>query len=363
VGFLLLLGAAGLLFWGLRATPPSTTSTDQQFTVPGFGNAPAIAVLPFDNLSGDPEQEYFADGMAEELITRLSSWREVPVIARNSSFVYKGKAVDVKQVSRELGVRYVVEGSVRKTGGRVRISAQLIDATTGRHLWAQTYDRTLRDLFEIQDDITEAIAGSLQYPLMLSEMRRAIRKESKNLDAYDLRMRARWHMSKMSSEDNRKGRALLERAIELDPEDPEGWADLAFSHYLDNMFQWTDSPARSLAEQFRTAERCVRLDNTNDGCHWALAWAHSLNGQRDQAIAAAELAVEFQPSSALAHQTIGLFLAVTGRAEEGIAHQKIAMRLSPRALGTSYFLHCIALAHFAEQRYREAVSWESGLSS
>jgi adenylate cyclase len=161
---------------------PSPASDSQQadldpLTVPGFEGRPAIAVLPFDNLSGDPEQEYFADGIAEDLITRLSTWRDFPVIARNSSFTYKGRAVDVKQVSRELGVRYVVEGSVRKTGDRVRIAAQLIDATTGGHVWAETYDRHLRDIFEIQDEITEAIAGSMGHPLILSEAKRAIHKE------------------------------------------------------------------------------------------------------------------------------------------------------------------------------------------
>ncbi len=184
---------AGVVFAGLRSLVRRRAETAQEkatgccpeppaaadssapdldpLTVPGFEGRPAIAVLPFDNLCGDPEQEYFADGFADELITLLSASREFPVIARNSSFTYKGKAVDVKQVSRELGVRYVVEGSVRKTGDRIRITAQLIDATTGGHVWAETYDRHLRDIFEIQDEITEAIVGSMGYALLLSEAR------------------------------------------------------------------------------------------------------------------------------------------------------------------------------------------------
>jgi adenylate cyclase len=148
-----------------------------ELTVPGFSGAPAIAVLPFDNLSGDPEQEYFADGIAEDLITRLSTWMDFPVIARNSSFTYKGRSVDVKQVSRELGVRYVVEGSVRRAGDRVRISAQLIDATTGAHIWAERYDRDLEDIFALQDEITEAIVGAMNPALIKSEMARAARKD------------------------------------------------------------------------------------------------------------------------------------------------------------------------------------------
>ena len=178
---LLLLVVAGLQVWklerdrsvGPEAGAPEAQFNDEELTVPGFSGAPAIAVLAFDNLSGDPEQEYFADGIAEDLITRLSDWRSFPVIARNSSFVYKGQAVDVKQVSRELGVRYVVEGSVRRAGERVRISVQVIDATTGHHVWAETYDRELQDVFALQDEITESIVASMFPKLFRAESRGA----------------------------------------------------------------------------------------------------------------------------------------------------------------------------------------------
>jgi adenylate cyclase len=355
---LVVFGLGGYLLWRLAAAPSPEAASAEEFLVPGFGDVPAIAVLPFDNLSGDPEQEYFADGIAEDLISRLSAWRSLPVIARNSSFTYKGKAVDVKQVSRELGVRYVVEGSVRRGGDQVRISAQLIDATTGSHVWARTYDRELRDIFEIQDEITEAIAGSVIPALLASEAERAIRKEPQNLDAYDYRMRALWHLSKFTKEDNRKARVLLEQAIGLDPEDPETFANLAIAHYIDNLRQWTDSPARSLAEQFAAAQKCLKLDSARGDCHGALAWAYSLSGQRDQAIASAELAVELEPGNPLAHQRLGLWLAVTGNPDEGIAHQQRAIRLSPRSPFTSYYMHCISLGHFASGRYEEAVEWE-----
>jgi adenylate cyclase len=358
---LIVLGLTAFGLWKIAIGPDSPTATDERFLVPGFGTKPAIAVLPFDNLSGDPEQEYFADGMAEELITRLSTEADFPVISRNSSFTYKGKAVDVKQVSRELGVRYVVEGSVRKAGGRVRITAQLIDAASGAHLWAETYDRELRDLFEIQDEITEAIAGSIGFPLIASEARRAMGKDRRDLDAYDSGMQGFWHMIQITQEDNRKARALFEKAIALNPQNrhaSSAFANLAWTHYADILFQWTDSPAELLREQFRAGEQCVKLNSANASCHWVLAWAHSLSGQREEALYAAQLAVQLYPSAAPFHQTLGLFLSITGEPDAGIAHQEKAMRFSPRAPATSYYLHCIALGHFAAERYEEAVHWE-----
>jgi TolB-like protein len=171
-------------------------------TVPGFEGRPAIAVLPFDNLSGDPDQEYFADGIAEDLITRLSTWRDFPVIARNSSFTYKGKAVDVEQVSRDLGVRYVVEGSVRRAANRIRIAAQLIDATSGHHVWAERYDRELRDIFDLQDEITQAVVGSMCPELELFEFTRVVRREPQNLDAWDSSQQGMWHLQRMTREEN-----------------------------------------------------------------------------------------------------------------------------------------------------------------
>ncbi len=196
VAVLLLLGIGAWALWDSRLA-----------TVPGFAGVPAIAVLPFENLSGDPEQEYFVDGMAEDLITRLSSSQFLRVIARNSSFVYKGRAVDVKQVSQELSVRYVVEGSVRKSGDRVRISAQLIDATTGLHVWASTYDRELRDVFALQDEISQTIAVSIRPEVVASEQERVMRRNPQSLDAYENVLRGRWHHSKLTRDDNAKAPA------------------------------------------------------------------------------------------------------------------------------------------------------------
>ena len=200
-----------------QATDSSGAPDLDPLTVPGFEGRPAIAVLPFDNLSGDPEQEYFADGIAEDLITRLSASRWFPVIARNSSFTYKGKAVDVKQVGRELGVRYVVEGSVRKAEDRIRISAQLIDATTGAHVWAETYDRELRDIFGLQDEITQAIVTSMHPELERLEQERAVRRDPVTLDAWDCILRGWWHLWNYTEGGILAAQRSFERAIELDP--------------------------------------------------------------------------------------------------------------------------------------------------
>jgi adenylate cyclase len=341
-----------------EAAAAETLPGMEELTVPGFSGQPAIAVLPFENLSGDAEQEYFVDGIAEDLITRLSAWTDFPVIARNSSFTYKGKSVDVKQVSQELGVRYVVEGSVRKAGDQVRISAQLIDASTGHHVWAERYDRKLEDIFALQDEITEALVGAMNPALLKSEMERAARKDPRNLDAYDAGLRALWHLWKFTEEDNAKARALAERAIKLDPEAGRYFSVLAMTHYMDIFYQWTDSATRSLEELFRVAQQGVKLDKTNARNHWALAWAHSLQGQGDQATAAAELAVRLDPSFADAYFALGVCLVAKGDPDEGIAHIERAMRLSPQAPVMSFYLHGIAVGHFGAERYEEALRWE-----
>ena len=246
-----------------RATDSSPSDLDP-LAVPGFEGRPAIAVLPFDNLSGDPDQEYFADGIAEDLITLLSTRRDFPVIARNSSFTYKGKAVDVKQVSRELGVRYVVEGSVRKASDRVRITAQLIDATTGSHIWAERYDRKLEDIFAIQDEITTAIAGAMGVKLALTEEERAAQHPPQNLTAYDLLMRGRyWHWQRALEgnwdEMQAQARSCFERAIEINPRFAAAFAWLAMTHWA----VWhspVDVPAQSPDEMERAARRSLSLD-------------------------------------------------------------------------------------------------------
>jgi adenylate cyclase len=358
VGVVVLLGAVAVAGWRILApTPDETTELAEEFTVPGFGGAPAIAVMPFDNLSGDPEQEYFADGIAEELITRLSSLGSFPVIARNSTFTYKGQAVDVKQVSRELGARYIVEGSVRKAEGRIRISAQLIDATSGHHVWAQTYDRELRDIFALQDEITEAIVGSINPAVTWAEIARAARKEPRNLDAYDLAMRGFWHFSKFTREENVKARSLFKQAIELDPESSRAFVGLALTHNNDAAFQWSDTPAESDSELMRAAQRSVALDANNTMAQFALFLAYFRARQPDEMTAAAERAVELDPSNAIAHAWLGMFLSGQGSLEEGLADAEKAIRLSPRDPFLWFYFSTLAMVHLHARRYEDAVEW------
>jgi adenylate cyclase len=347
----------------VRLEPQEASLPDQApgmgaLTVPGFGGRPAIAVLPFDNLSGDPEQEYFADGIAEDLITRLSALRDLPVIARNSSFTYKGKAVDVKQVSRELGVQYIVEGSVRKVGDRVRIGAQLIEATTGAHAWAESYDRELRDIFALQDEITQAIVASMIPEFWRSERERIAHLEPRDLDAWDCAQRGWWHFWKQSSEDdNVAARRFFERAIELDPHFALAFVGLAMTHSNDLFLQWTDSPERSVGELVRAADRAVALDAGSWGAQLAFGVASSVTGQQEKATAALELAVELNPSSAGAYTMLGITLATAGNVDQGITNIEKAIRLSPRDPLLWWSLFSMAFACFVAKRYEEALDW------
>jgi adenylate cyclase len=347
-------GAARGISHGTEIAPSGLDS----LTVPGFGGQPAIAVLPFDNLGGDPEQEYFADGIAEDLITRLSAWHSLPVIARNSSFTYRGRAVDVKQVSREIGVRYVVEGSVRRSADRIRIAAQLIDATSGHHLWAERYDRTLRDVFALQDEIVDSIVGTLQQTLGRAERERAIRKAPQNLDAWDCVQRGWWHIFRGTRDDVVEGQSLFRKAEELDPHFSPVFSGLALSHLFQVGYQWSETPARSLAESLRAAEEAVALGEDEPQAHVALALVLSTSGEYERAAAASERAIELNPSSAAGYWCLGRALSHLGRPEEGIGPIEKAIRLSPRDPVMHEFLFDLGIAHFLAERYEEAVVWE-----
>jgi adenylate cyclase len=347
---LLLLAVGGLVVWSLGRNG----ARDESATVPGFGGRPAIAVLPFDNLSRDPEQEYFADGIAEDLITRLSRRTMAPVIARNSSFTYKGRPVDVKQVGQELGARYVVEGSVRRVEDRVRISAQLIDATTGHHLWAETYNREFRDLFALQDQITEDIRNSIGLQLYRAEVARAASRQPENLNAWEAAMRANWHFNRFTKEDNAIARGLWQRAIELDPQWIWPYQAVTVSHFWDVLNQWTESPTDSVTEALRTAHSAMDLDDQDPWAQLALGLAYSLTGEGSKAIAAFELAVRLSPDSTTALGFLGAFLAWS-RPDEAIVQLERLMELSPRDVYMSLHLASIGQAYFAAKRYEKAV--------
>jgi adenylate cyclase len=219
--------------WSPEAVPTTLTPPTDGQQAPPLPDKPSIAVLAFQNMSGDPEQEYFSDGITEDIITNLSKHRGFFVIARNSSFTYKGQAVDVTRLGRELGVRYVLEGSVRKAGNRVRITAQLVDATTGSHLWAEKYDRDLTDLFAVQDEITREIVGSLAPEMLEAEMQRARRKDPQTLDAWEHAIRAQWHLARLTREDNAEALRLATQSTQLNPGATAGLNIAAFAHIYD----------------------------------------------------------------------------------------------------------------------------------
>jgi adenylate cyclase len=313
---------------------------------------PSIAVLPFQNISGDPEQEYFADGITEDIITALSRFRWFFVIARNSTFVYKDKAIDVKQVARELGVRYVLEGSVRKAANRLRISAQLIDASTGNHLWAERYDRDLADIFAIQDEITEQVAGAIEPELLKSEGSAAIRRTD-NLGAWDLVRQGMWHFHHVSRDTHLKARELFRQAIKLDPALPDGYIWLARVSNAIVAYGWSDSPVADLHEGMEAALTGVQLDERNPYAHYALAIISVYSGALDQAIRAAEKDIEISPSFALGHLALGLAQLFSGRADQAIVPLERGLRLSPFDPQNFTWFRALALAfYFAGEKER-----------
>jgi adenylate cyclase len=328
-----------------------------ELTVPGFAGRHALAVLPFTNLSHDPEQEYFADGLAEDLITRLSALRLFPVIARNSSFVYKGGPVDVKAVSRALGVHYVVEGSVRKAGDRVRVSVQLIDATTGLHVWAERYDREINDVFALQDEISETIVTSLGPALSRAEIRRVRNRPPEKLDAWDRVQRGLWHLFQYTKTDIVEAQSWLNRAIELNPASSTAFSLLAFSHLFRIIYRWSESPAQSRVDALRAAEQAVALDGEDPTALTALGFVCAMTGQHERAIAVLERAIRLNPSSALAHWALGAALAPSGCPECAIPLIEKAIRLSPHDPWMHEFLFNIAAAHFLAERYEQAVAY------
>jgi TolB-like protein len=315
---------------------------------------PAIAVLPFDNMSGDREQEYFSDGITEDIITALSKLRWFFVIARNSSFVYKGTPVHMKQVAEELGVRYVVEGSVRRSGERVRISAQLNDVSTGSHLWAERYDRELADIFAVQDDITEAIVAAIEPQLYTAESFRAGQKPPGSLDAWDLVMRALSHHWRITREDNAAAQGLLEKAVAIDPAYGKALGLLATSHIFGAHMGWADMAATVPVAE-RAALAAVEADREDAWAHHGLAYTYLFRRRFDDALAEFELALRLNPNFAMAHAFYGVTLCYAGRWQDGDAAARRALRLSPRDPLAAIYCGVAAYAQFIGRNYEASL--------
>jgi TolB-like protein len=315
---------------------------------------PAIAVLPFTNMSGDSEQDYFSDGISEDIITALSKLRWFLVMSRNSSFVYKGKAVHIKQVAEELGVRYVVEGSVRKSGEQVRITAQLNDVTTGSHIWAEHYDRDLTDVFGVQDDITESIVAAVEPQLYAAESFRARRKPPDSMDAWDLVMRALSFYWRVTRQDNVVAQALLEKAIAIDPNYGQALGVLATSQTFGAHMGWADmATAIPIAE--RAALAAISADSEDPWAHNALGCVYLFTRRFDDSLSEFELALQLNPNFSLAQGYYGLALSYCGHWEEADLAAQRALRLSPRDPFSAIYCGIAAYAQFVGRDYDEAM--------
>jgi adenylate cyclase len=292
---------------------------------------PSIAVLPFANFGGDPEHDYFADGITEDLITELSRFQELRVIARNSVMTYKGKPVRVQEVGRDLGVRYVLEGSVRKAGARVRITAQLVDAATGHHLWAERFDRDLAEIFEVQDEVTSRIVATLAGKLVESERRRARSGQTENLEAYDCVLRGRELWERFTPEANREARRLYEKAIELDPDYARAYASLAWTYLVEHFERWAGPEDQPLERALDLARRGVMVNPASHSNHLALGQVCLSKGLHDEALEALETAIALNPNDADGYVFLAQALTRVGRPGEAIDLIERAQRLNPAA--------------------------------
>jgi TolB-like protein/cytochrome c-type biogenesis protein CcmH/NrfG len=327
---------------------------EQSRAVATLPERPSIAVLPFTNMSGDPEQEYFSDGISEDIITALSKLRWFFVIARNSSFIYKGKSVHLKQIGEELGVGYVVEGSVRKSGERVRITVQLNDVATGSHIWAERYDRDLADVFALQDEITEAIVAAIEPQLYAAESFRAQRKPPDSLDAWDLVMRALSHYWRVTRQDNVVAQALLEKAIAIDPNYGQALGVLATSYTFGAHMGWAERAA-SVPIAKRAALAAIAADSEDPWAHNALACVYMFERRFEESLAEFEVALRLNPNFSLAQGYYGLALSYCGRVDEALEAAKRALRLSPRDPFSAIFYGIAAYAKFVGRNYAEAM--------
>jgi adenylate cyclase len=316
---------------------------------------PSIAVLPFTNMGGDPEQEFFADGMVDDIITALSRYPSLFVIARNSSFTYKGRAVDVKQVGRELGVRYVLEGSVRRAGNRVRVTAQLIAAEAGNHVWANRYDRDLADIFALQDEITEAVATAVAPAIADAERQRAMRKPPGSLDAWAAYQRGFWHFSKGTPDDNTLAEKFFQQAIDFDPSFAGGYTGLAYAQTRAAAAYGKRTPAEIENSTFALARRAVALDGNDAEARTCFGEQLMRRGDYNGALAEIELALAICPNLASAYGALGAVLMWSGHPKKGRAALEKGIRLDPRNPNMNMYLLNITISYYLSHEYDAAV--------
>jgi adenylate cyclase len=343
----------GVGVWSIyfRSTPIEPASLDKMaYPLP---EKPSIAVLPFNNLSGDPDQEYIADGMTENIITALSYIPELFVIARNSTFTYKGKAVKAQEVAEDLGVRYILEGSVQRAGDRVRIMAQLIDAASGRHLWVDRYDRDLQDLFALQDEITLKIVLALQVKLSVGVETRLTRETIPNFEAWSYLVRGYDHRARHTKADNAKARELFERAAGLAPGYANVFTALGWSYWEDAFHGWSEARGESLLRAVELAKKALAMDDSDPDIHTLWGGIYLQKRRYDQAIAAGEKSVALGPNQSFPHLLLGMYLSATGRYKEALPLVRKAMRLNPYY--PSVYLELLGGVYLGMEEYEKAV--------
>jgi adenylate cyclase len=349
---ILVVGAAVAVWHFSFRHPPMEVASVERMALP-LPDKPSIAVLPFVNMSGDPEQEYFSDGITEQIITGLSKVPKLFVIARNSTFTYKGKPVKVQKVAEELGVRYVLEGSVQRSAERIRITTQLIDAITAHHLWAERYDRELKDIFALQDEITMKIITALQVELTEGDIARMHARGTENLQAYEKLLKGGEYFYHQNKDDNILARKIAEEVIALDPGYPAGYNLLAWTHYMDVWFRSSKSPKESLSRAYELAQKVVAMDDSLVMPHILLGHIYVLKRQHEKAIAENERAITLSPNAASGYAALGRVLNYAGRPEEAIPLVKKAIRLDP--LPESFYYYTIGLAYNMTGRYDESI--------
>ena len=320
----------------------------------GTGAKPSIAVLPFTNMSGDPTQEYFSDGITEDIITELSRFRSLFVIARNSSFVFKNMSIKVQDVASELGVAYIVEGSVRRADDRVRITAQLVDAGTGNHLWAERYDRNMRDIFALQDEVARSIASTVSGRVDVAGRDRAVHLSDAALRAYDVLLRAKASILNYSRIDNEQAHACADRAMTLDPTSARAHALAAWCHFQNYYAWWTADRQNALATAYELSKRSVALDETDSFTHCMLGIIHLFRREFEEARSEIEKALELNPNDNDARSVYGQFLTAVGQADAAIEQIDLAKRLNP--FDTRWVPWGMGMACFTAHRYDEAIA-------
>jgi adenylate cyclase len=323
---------------------------------------PSIAVLPFVNMSGDPSQEYFSDGLTEQIINGLCKVYNLFVIARNSSFAYKEKSINVQQIGKELGVRYVLEGSLQKAGDRVRITAQLIDATTGYHMWSENYDRNLSDIFALQDEITLKLMETMQVKLTFGEQARLWEGGTTSIKALDKLMRGNDYFFHNNEKDNKQAQQFYKEATNIDKNYAAAHAMLGFTHIFDLLFEWSKSPLKSFEQAEICVENALQLNDSLDIAHILLGWIYILKRQYDEATKEGERAIELNPNGAEAHAHLGLILCWSDKVDLALNLIKRAFKLNP--IPPTHFYLILAMAYNRNEQYEKAIEVsEKGLSS